>query len=106
MRLMIREFFQKYFIDPIKYNTGYNPVNTLVYAIILGIATLLVYKVLKRLKIEINNAFFRALIPYMIFGAFTRALTDAGVFRELISLFPWDILPGLCNSIFCPFSLT
>ncbi|AAL82137.1 DUF63 domain-containing protein [Pyrococcus furiosus DSM 3638] len=86
---MIREFFQKYFIDPIKYNTGYNPVNTLVYAIILGIATLLVYKVLKRLKIEINNAFFRALIPYMIFGAFTRALTDAGVFpRTYLTVSP------------------
>ncbi|AFK21640.1 DUF63 family protein [Pyrococcus sp. ST04] len=86
---MLKEFFEKYFINPIKYNTGYNPVNTLVYAIILGVATLVVYKVLKKLKIEIDNAFFRALIPYMVFGAFTRALTDAGVFpRTYITVSP------------------
>lgn len=80
---MLRDFFEKYFVNPIKYNTGYNPVNTLTYAIILGIATILVYKGLKKLKIKIDNAFFRALVPYMIFGAFTRALTDASVFLEL-----------------------
>ncbi|AEC51432.1 hypothetical protein PNA2_0515 [Pyrococcus sp. NA2] len=83
------DFFRRYFVDPIKYNTGYNPVNTLTYAIILGLATLLVYKVLKKLRIKIDNAFFRALIPYMIFGAFTRALTDAGVFpRTYITVSP------------------
>ncbi|CAB49201.1 DUF63 family protein [Pyrococcus abyssi] len=86
---MLGDFFRKYFVNPIKYNTGYNPVNTLTYAVILGLATILVYKVLKRLRIKIDNAFFRALIPYMIFGAFTRALTDAGVFpRTYITVSP------------------
>ncbi len=33
----VEEFFYRYFVEPIKYNQGYNPpVNTLVYAIILG----------------------------------------------------------------------
>ncbi|MFA4646255.1 DUF63 family protein [Pyrococcus kukulkanii] len=86
---MLKEFFEKYFVNPIKYNTGYNPVNTLVYAIILGIATLIVYKGLKKMKIKIDKAFFRALIPYMVFGAFTRALTDAGVYpRTYITVSP------------------
>ncbi|AEH24967.1 DUF63 family protein [Pyrococcus yayanosii] len=86
---MLEEFFQRYFIDPIRYNTGYNVVNTLTYAIILGVATLFVYRVLNRLGIKYDNAFFRALIPYMVFGAFTRALTDAGVYpRTYLTVSP------------------
>ncbi|NJE25069.1 DUF63 family protein [Thermococcus sp. MV5] len=75
----IAEVFQRYFIDPIKYNKGYNIVNTLTYALILGLASLGVYKILKKLNIKYNNAFFRALMPYMILGAFGRALTDATI---------------------------
>jgi len=77
--MRIDEIFQKYFIDPIRYNQGYNIVNTLTYAILLGLATLGVYKGLKKLGIKYDNAFFRALIPYMILGSFSRALTDATI---------------------------
>ncbi|RLF81672.1 hypothetical protein DRN32_00345 [Thermococci archaeon] len=77
--MSIGEVFQRYFIDPIRYNQGYNIVNTLTYAIILGLAALAVYKVLKKLGIKYDNAFFRALIPYMVLGAFGRALTDATI---------------------------
>ncbi|AHF80499.1 DUF63 family protein [Thermococcus paralvinellae] len=85
----VSEIFQEYFVNPIKYNTGYNVVNTLTYAIILGIAALAVYKILKRLGIKYDNAFFRALIPYMIFGAFTRALTDATIYpRTYLTVTP------------------
>ncbi|HDH44922.1 MAG TPA: DUF63 family protein [Thermococcus sp.] len=85
----IGEIFQKYFIDPIRYNQGYNIVNTLTYAIILGLAALVVYKVLKKLGIKYDNAFFRALIPYMILGAFGRALTDATIIpRSYLTVTP------------------
>jgi uncharacterized membrane protein len=80
---------EEYFINPIKYNTGYNVVNTLTYAIILGIAAIFVFRILKRLGIKYDNAFFRALIPYMIFGSFTRALTDAGIYpRTYLTVTP------------------
>jgi len=83
------KIFQEYFVNPIKYNTGYNVVNTLTYATILGIMALMVYKILKRLGIEYDNAFFRALIPYMVFGAFTRALTDATIYpRTYLTVTP------------------
>lgn len=80
---------EEYFINPIKYNTGYNVVNTLTYAIILGIAAIFVFRILKRLGIKYDNAFFRALIPYMILGSFTRALTDAGIYpRTYLTVTP------------------
>jgi uncharacterized membrane protein len=34
----IGSFIARYYIDPIVYNEGYNVVNTLTYAIILGIS--------------------------------------------------------------------
>ncbi|ASJ02984.1 hypothetical protein A3L09_06790 [Thermococcus profundus] len=73
------EFFQRYFVDPIKYNQGYNPVNTTVYAIILGIAVLLLYRLLKKLGIRVNETFFVSLMPYIFLGPLMRAMTDVGM---------------------------
>lgn len=75
----LQEFFQRYFVDPIKYNQGYNPVNTTVYAIILGVAVLLLYKLLKKLDIRVDERFFVALMPYIILGPLMRAMTDRGM---------------------------
>ncbi len=75
----LQEFFQRYFVDPIKYNQGYNPVNTLTYAIILGIAVLLLYRFLKRLKVRVDERFFVALMPYISLGPLMRAMTDVGM---------------------------
>ncbi|AEK73960.1 membrane protein, conserved [Thermococcus sp. 4557] len=73
------EFFYEYFIRPIQENQGYNPVNTVVYAIILGIAVLLLYRMLKRMEIRVDGRFFKALIPYIILGPLMRSMTDVGV---------------------------
>ena len=73
------EFFYEYFVLPIKENQGYNPVNTLVYAIILGIAVILLYRMLKRMDIRVDERFFRALIPYIILGPLMRSMTDVGI---------------------------
>ncbi|NPA48061.1 MAG: DUF63 family protein [Thermococci archaeon] len=74
----LESFFYRYYVAPIKYNQGYNIVNTLTYAIILGIAVLLFYKLMKRMRIKVDEDFFRALVPYIISGALMRALTDNG----------------------------
>ena len=73
------EFFYEYFIRPIEENQGYNPVNTLVYAIILGIAVILLYKMLKRMEIRVDERFFKALIPYIVLGPLMRSMTDVGI---------------------------
>ncbi|WP_456367881.1 DUF63 family protein [Thermococcus sp.] len=75
----LREFFQRYFVDPIRYNQGYNPVNTLVYALILGIMVLLLYRMLKRMGIRIDERFFISLMPYIVLGPLMRAMTDRGI---------------------------
>ncbi|ASJ09578.1 hypothetical protein A3L11_10180 [Thermococcus siculi] len=73
------QFFYEYFVVPIKENQGYNPVNTIVYAIILGIAVILLYKMLKRMDIRVEGRFFKALIPYIILGPLMRSMTDVGI---------------------------
>ncbi|WP_297535583.1 DUF63 family protein [Thermococcus sp.] len=73
------EFFYKYFVAPIKYNQGYNIVNTLTYAVILGIAVLLLYKMLKRMRIRVDERFFISLMPYIILGPLMRSMTDIGL---------------------------
>jgi len=75
----LHEFFYEYFIRPIQENQGYNPVNTFVYAVILGIAVLLLYRMLKRMGIKVDDRFFGALIPYILLGPLMRSMTDVGI---------------------------
>ncbi len=74
----IEEFFYKYYVAPIKYNKGYNVVNTLTYAVLLGIVVFLLYKLMKRTRIKVDERLFMAFLPYIISGALMRALTDNG----------------------------
>lgn len=69
-------FFAEYFVNPIKYDTGYNIVNTLVYAIILAFAVFVVYKLLEKMKIKIDKKFFFAVVPFIILGGLLRSIED------------------------------
>jgi uncharacterized membrane protein len=73
------EFLYEYFVLPIKENQGYNPVNTLVYAIILGLMVLFLYWILKKMKIRVDERFFKALMPYILLGPLMRSMTDVGI---------------------------
>ncbi|HIE59818.1 MAG TPA: DUF63 family protein, partial [Hydrogenothermaceae bacterium] len=44
---MLKEFIQEYYIDPIVYKTGYNPINTLTWIAILLIAIILLFRFLR-----------------------------------------------------------
>jgi uncharacterized membrane protein len=70
------DFFTEYFISPIKYDTGYNIVNTLTYALILVVAVFLVYKLLQKMNIKIDRNFFVAVVPFIILGGLLRAVED------------------------------
>ena len=71
------DFIQKYFISPIYTGEGYNVYNTIAYAIILIIASYGVYKLLKKLKIEIDRKFFLGILPFVAMGGALRSLQDA-----------------------------
>ncbi len=73
------DFIQQYFIDPIMQNGWFNPVNTLVYGIILVVAVYSVYKLLLKMKIKIDKWFFVAILPFIFWGSSTRVLHDASV---------------------------
>ena len=90
--MALQDFFQQYFVDPIIFNTGYNPVNTVVYGIILIVAFVLTYKMLKKLKINIDKRFFFGVI-YMQDGIFflpysdiEKTFIDMVVYKQPISL--------------------
>jgi uncharacterized membrane protein len=70
---------------------GYTMVSELTYGIFVIIALFLIYKLLKRLKIEINWRFALALMPYIIFGPVSRVLEDSGYFKPPITY--WFISP-------------
>jgi len=70
-------FIEEYFIKPILINGFFNPVNTLIYSVILILTAILVYlKILKPMNIEINRNFTFALLPFIFFASTTRVLRD------------------------------
>ena len=61
---------------------GYTFISELTYGIILVFALYYIYKLIKKLKINIDWRFCLALMPYIIFGPVTRVLEDADYFSE------------------------
>src|SRR3989338_346739 len=74
--MVLPDFIQQYYIDPIKYNTGYNVVNTLTYTVILIAAIVIVYKLLKKMNVKIDRKFFYAVIPFIALGSILRVYED------------------------------
>ncbi len=74
---MIEEFINENFLTPLCHY--YTTVGTITYGLILILAVLGTYKLLKKLKIKIDKRFFLALLPFIIYGGWTRALRDYGL---------------------------
>lgn len=68
----------EYFVKPMVERTGYNIINTLVYAVIALAAAYAIYKLLKRLRIAITERFALAVVPFILLGAVVRVVVDAG----------------------------
>lgn len=83
----IYQFIEKYFIDSIVYKTGYNPVNTITWAIILVIAVVLVYRTLRRYEVKFDWKFAAGNIPFILLGASVRVVEDAGFLQPPVSYF-------------------
>lgn len=73
----LRQFVQTYYIHPITHDTGYNPVNTITWALVLVVCLFLTLKLLKKLEIEIDRRFIAAVSPYIVVGASLRVMEDA-----------------------------
>jgi uncharacterized membrane protein len=80
----IWELLRKYYIDSIVYKEGYNPVNTLTWALILILAVILIYKTLKN-YISFDEKFVAGNIPFIVLGSSARVAEDAGFLQPPIS---------------------
>lgn len=81
----IRQFIYAYYIHPITHDTGYNPVNTITWTLLLVLCLFLTLKLLKKLDIEIDASFIAALSPYIFVGASLRVMEDARLFSPPVS---------------------
>jgi len=72
--MIIEDFINEIFLNPLCYY--YTTIGTITYGLILILAVLGTYKLLKKLKIKIDKRFFLALLPFIIYGGWTRALRD------------------------------
>lgn len=78
------QYIYKYYINGIVNDASYNPVDTLTYAILLGISIFGVYKLLFKLKVEVDTSFIIAVTPYILAGSSLRVLEDSGAFSPPI----------------------
>ena len=72
--MFIEDFINENFIAPLCHY--YTTIGTLTYGIILIFVVWGTYKLLRRLKIKIDKRFFIGLLPFIIYGGWTRALRD------------------------------
>lgn len=77
----IWQYIYKYYISGIVNDTSYNPVDTITYAILLGISIFGVLKLLEKLDIEIDTRFIISVTPYVLAGSSMRVLEDSNVFE-------------------------
>lgn len=85
------KFIWRYFWGPIAADAqdrtvegiteGYNTISTLTYGLILAAAILVIYRIIVVLDISLDKWFFLAVIPFIFFGGFARALEDAMLFN-------------------------
>jgi uncharacterized membrane protein len=69
-------FIDEFFIQPLVQGTGYNIVNTTVFALILIAAAFLSYRLLVKMKIKIDRNFLIGIIPFIAMGGILRAWED------------------------------
>jgi uncharacterized membrane protein len=80
-------FVQKYYLDPIIYDTSYNPVDTITWAIIMGLSIIGLLKLLGRLNILMDERLLLSTLPYILAGSSLRVIEDAN-----LVLAPWRYL--------------
>jgi uncharacterized membrane protein len=71
----------KYYIEPIIYDTGYNPVNTVTWAILLGISILGLIRVFRRMDLKMDERLVLYTLPYVLAGSSLRVIEDAGLIK-------------------------
>ncbi|MGC8812617.1 MAG: DUF63 family protein [Candidatus Aenigmatarchaeota archaeon] len=69
--------------------TGYTWDKTLVYGITLILGVLLIFKMLKKLRVKIDGKFSLAIFPFVFFGGVLRVLRDLGILTSFLFATPY-----------------
>ena len=87
----------EFFIDPIRGessgDSGYNSVNTMTYAIVLGLFAVALSAWLRGLGIDPSDASVLALLPFITWAAFGEVVEDAEMFGPTLA--PYFVSPGI-----------
>jgi uncharacterized membrane protein len=70
-------FINSYFITPVYDRTGYNIINTLVYATIALFFAFIFFKILRKERVRMDEKFILGIIPFILLGSAVRVVTDA-----------------------------
>ena len=77
----------RYYIYPIIYDTSYNPVDTVTWAVILGLAILGLIRLFRRWGLSMDERLVLSTLPYILAGSSLRVIEDA----DLVDA-PWRYL--------------
>ena len=83
-----------YFLNPTE-TFGYDLPKTLSYGIVLVIAVYLIFLVLRKLKIDVDQRLYISVSPYIVLGGILRVMQDAGLINSY-----WFVTPGIYLFIF------
>ena len=93
-------FFEEFFIRPVIEHTGYNMVNTIVYAIVLIAAIFTVYKILVKTRIKTDKRLWQDMLPFVFLGGTLRALQDINFFGFLGAYHTLFVTPMIYIMVF------
>ncbi len=83
----LADWIYRYYIHPIIYDTSYNPVDTITWAVVLGLAILGLVKLFRRCHLAIDERLIYATLPYILAGSSLRVIEDAQLLDP-----PWSYL--------------
>jgi len=88
---VIMNFINRYYLEPLRFDEGYNFVNSITYALIALALLYVIYKGFEKTNVKINFKFFIGLLPFIILGSSIRAFVD----HNLYSYNFWTVSPGI-----------
>ena len=93
----ISDALNQYFLDPIRGestgDSGYNSVNTMTYAIVLGLFVVALSAWLRGLGVDPSDTSILALLPFITWAACGEVVEDAEMFGAALA--PYFVSPGI-----------
>ncbi len=83
----LADWIYRYYIHPIIYDTSYNPVDTITWAVVLGLAILGLVRLFRRSHLVIDERLVLSTLPYILAGSSLRVIEDAMLVDP-----PWSYL--------------